>query len=203
MGLFDAGSRKGRPLTVHDRVVTAANAITAVRLAGLPVFVVLAVQGAYGLAFGMLVLVGATDWVDGYVARRFDQVTKLGRFLDPLIDRILLATAALTLLALGFIPWWVVAAVVVRDVVLLLASFVIFHGNPDIPVSRMGKFATACLLVGVPGFLLGRMDWAGNRTFLAIAYVFSIAGIVTYYLAAWGYVQAAIVVARARREQRA
>lgn len=199
MGLFDAGSRKGHPVTVHDRVMTAANAITAVRLAGLPVFVIFAVQGAYGLAFAMLVLVGATDWIDGYVARRFDQVTKLGRFLDPLIDRILLATAALTLLALGFIPWWVVAAVVARDVILLLASLVVFHGNPNIPVSRMGKFATACLLIGVPGFLLGRMSWAGSRPFLAVAYIFSIVGIVTYYLAAWGYVRAAVVVARARR----
>lgn len=198
MGLFDAGTRKGQAVTVHDKVVTAANAITAVRLAGLPLFVVLAVQGAYGMAFLTLALVGATDFADGYVARRFDQVTKLGRLLDPLIDRLLLATAALTLLALGFIPWWVVVAVVARDVLLLIAGLVVFHGNPGIPVSRMGKFATACLLVGVPAFLLGHMSWSGAQLFLIGAYVFCVAGIVTYYVAGWGYLRAALAVLRAR-----
>ena len=200
MGLFDAGSRKGRPVTVHDRVLTAANVITAVRLAGLPLFVFLMIEGALGLAFATLALVGATDWIDGYVARRFDQVTRLGRFLDPLIDRIMLATAAVTFLVLGIIPWPVVAAIVLRDVVLLVSGLVVFGGNPDIPVSRVGKFATACLLIGVPGFLLGRMDWPGNDIFRVLAWLFSIVGIVTYYAAAWGYLQAGRVVLRARRE---
>jgi cardiolipin synthase (CMP-forming) len=200
VGLFDAGTRKGQPVTVHDRVVTAANAITAVRLAGLPVFVLLAVDGAYGMAFLTLAIVGTTDWVDGYVARRFNQVTRLGKWLDPLIDRFLLATAALTLLGLGFIPVWVVVAVVARDVVLLIAGLVVFHGNPGIPVSRVGKFATACLLIGVPSFLLGHMSWAGARAFLVVAYVFSVTGIVAYYAAGWGYIRTAVATVRAKRQ---
>lgn len=196
MGLFDAGARTDGPVVVHDRVFTAANGITALRLAGIPLFVWLMLgPQAYGWAFGVLVLVGTTDWVDGYVARRFDQVTKLGKLIDPLIDRVLLATAALTLLAVGFIPWWIVAAVVGRDVALLAAGFVIFRGaNPNIPVSNLGKFATACLLIGVPSFLLARMAWPGSDVFTVVAYGYSIVGIATYYVAGWRYGQAAVAV---------
>ena len=193
MGLFNAGARTDGPVVVHDRVVTVANGITAVRLLGLPLFVWLAAfVEAYGMAFLVLTLVGATDWVDGYVARRFDQVTKLGKLIDPLIDRMMLATAGVTLLAIGFIPWWIVAAFVVRDVVLLVIAYVMFKGsNPNIPVSNLGKFATACLLVGVPAFLLGRMDWSARDAFLVAAYAFSIVGIVTYYVAGLQYFRAA------------
>lgn len=199
MGLFNAGARTDGPMVVHDRVVTVANAITAVRLLGLPLFVWLtAFVGAYGMGFLTLVIVGTTDWVDGYVARRFDQVTRIGKLIDPLIDRAMLATAAVTLLVLGFIPWWVVVLVVGRDVALLTAGFVMFRGaNPNIPVSNIGKFATACLLIGVPGFLLGRMDWPGNDLFLVLAYCFSVVGIVTYFLAGWQYAVAAMSVREA------
>lgn len=196
MGLFNAGARTDGPMVVHDRVLTAANAITAVRLLGLPLFVWLtAFVGAYGMAFLTLVLVGSTDWVDGYVARRFDQVTRIGKLLDPLIDRAMLATAGITLLVIGFMPWWVVAAFVGRDLVLLTVGFVMFKGaNPNIPVSNVGKFATACLLVGVPGFLLARMEWVGNDVFGVLAYAFCIVGIGAYYVAGYQYWRAAQAV---------
>lgn len=196
MGLFDAGTRRGAPATVHDRVLTVANGITAVRLLGLPLFVWLMTVGSYGVAFATLVLVGATDWIDGYVARRFDQVTKVGRLMDPVIDRLLLATAALTLLAVGFIPVWVVVALVARDAVVLLGALVFFRGTPAIPVSKLGKFATACLLIGVPGFLLGRMDWPGAEPFLVLAYGFSVVGIIAYYVTGWRYGRAARAIKR-------
>jgi cardiolipin synthase len=201
VGLFNAGARTDGPVVVHDRVLTVANGITAVRLLGLPLFVWLAAGiEAYGMAFLVLTLVGTTDWVDGYVARRFDQVTKLGKLIDPLIDRAMLATAGITLLVIGFIPWWIVAAFVARDVALLLVGYVMFRGaNPNIPVSNLGKFATACLLIGVPAFLLGNMDWSGAGALLYAAYAFSIVGIVTYYAAGWRYAQAARTVRDALR----
>ncbi len=199
MGLFDAGARSKGPATVHERVVTAANVITAARLLGLPLFVYLATVGAYGIAFGVLVVVATTDWVDGYVARRFDQVTKLGRIIDPLIDRALLAVTAVTLLALGFIPWWVVALVVARDLLVVGVGFALFKGPPTIPVSRTGKFATANLLIGVPGFLLGHMQWAGAGLFLRLAYAFCVVGVAAYYVAGWRYWRAAQIAIRLRR----
>src|SRR5680860_1362681 len=109
MRLFDAGQRDDRPAIVSDRVWTAANLITFARLGGLPLFVWLMIgPEAFGIAFLILVIVAATDWADGYVARRFDQVSRIGQVMDPLIDRALLATAGITLAVVGFLPWAVV-----------------------------------------------------------------------------------------------
>jgi cardiolipin synthase (CMP-forming) len=190
--MFDAGLQADRPVVVHDRVWTVANAITFVRLAGLPLFVYLVLgSGAYGMAFLTLALVAATDWVDGYVARRFDQVTKLGQVLDPLIDRALLATAGITLAVVGALPWWVLAAVVLRDALVLGLAYAWFGGNPGIPVNRLGKLSTACLLIGVPGFLLGFMDWGGATFWGALGWAFTAVGLVTYYAAGAMYFRAA------------
>lgn len=192
MRLFDAGARSDGPTVVHDRVLTVANGITAVRLLGLPLFVWLMLgPRAYGWAFATLVFVGATDWVDGYVARRFDQVTRIGRLLDPVIDRLLLATAAVTLLVVGFLPVIVAVLVLLRDGLLLAVALVRFGRLPDIPVNRTGKFATAALLIGIPGFLLGSMQWSGRAVLAVLAVVFTAVGIVAYYTAALQYWQAA------------
>lgn len=192
MRLFDAGKRGDGPVVVHDRVLTAANVITALRLLGLPLFVWLMLgPRAYGLALLVLAVVATSDWIDGYVARRFDQVTRLGRFLDPLIDRILLATAAITLLAVGFLSVVVVVLVVARDLLLLAAVLVRFRGIPPLPVSRMGKFATACLLIGVPAFLPANMDFAYAGVFAVIAWVATPIGIAAYYWAGIQYAREA------------
>lgn len=193
------GARGPEPATVHDRVWTAANAITFLRLLGLPLFVWL-VLGAEALvaAFVTLVVVGATDWVDGYVARRFDQVTRLGRFLDPLIDRLLLATAGITFIVAGIAPWWLIGAVVLRDAVLLLTIAVLFKGVPPMPVSRVGKFATACLLAGFPAFLVAAIDWSAADAFAILAWVLTVVGAIAYYVAGAQYAGAARAALRAR-----
>lgn len=201
MGLFNAGARTDGPMVVHDRIATVANGITALRLLGLPLFVWLtSSEAAFGWGFVTLVVVGTTDWIDGYVARRFDQVTKIGKLIDPLIDRALIATAGITLMLLGLMPWWIVAAVVGRDVLLLGAGFLLFgRANPNIPVSNLGKFATACLLAGVPSFLLAETGWLPQEPVRLFAYAFCIVGIVTYWLAGLRYAQAARTVKAALR----
>lgn len=191
--LFDAGLREDRPVVVHDKVWTVANAVTFLRLLGLPLFVWLMVgPRAYGMAFLTLGVVGATDWIDGYIARRFDQVTRLGKLIDPLIDRALLATAGLTLAAVGFLPWWIIIAIILRDVLLLVGAAVLFRGNPEIPVTRAGKFATACLLIGVPSFLLANMTWGGAQFFATFAWVVTTMGLLSYYAAGAVYVRIAL-----------
>ncbi|HVM14154.1 MAG TPA: CDP-alcohol phosphatidyltransferase family protein [Egibacteraceae bacterium] len=192
---FQWGARGEGPQVVHDKVVTAANAISTLRLLGLPVFVWLMLgPRAYGWAFAVLAVVGATDWVDGYVARRFDQVTKLGKLLDPLIDRVLIATVAVTLLVAGMIPWWLVALVVGRDLALLAGALAVFRGIPPIPVTRTGKFATACLLGALPGLLLGHMQWPAATFFLVGSWGLAAAGVVAYYTAGVQYVQAGLAL---------
>lgn len=200
MPLFDAGARAGGE-RVHERLLTAPNVITAVRLLGLPVFVWLVVgPQRYLAAFWVLVTIAATDWIDGYVARRFDQVSRIGKLVDPLVDRMLLATAAITLLVAGLLPWPLLVAIVLRDVVVLGASLVLFGGLPPIPVSRVGKAATALLMIGVPGFLLAGIDWAGSAAFLVVAWVATVAGIVAYYVAAARYGRVALAIRRARSQ---
>jgi cardiolipin synthase len=184
---------------VHDDVFTVANGISFLRLLGLPLFVYLMISTkAYGQALLLLMVVGSTDWVDGYVARRFDQVTRLGKWLDPLLDRALLATAAITLAVLGFMPLWVLILLIGRDVLVLGIGYWLFRGAPPIPVSRMGKFATACLLVGVPGFLVAGMDFGLAGVFLVVAWFFVTIGLMAYYYAAVAY--ARIALAMSQRE---
>jgi cardiolipin synthase len=200
--LFDAGRRSGAGAElVHDRLLTAPNVITAIRLAGLPLFVWL-VLGAdrYLVAFWVLVAIAATDWIDGYVARRFDQVSRIGKLVDPLVDRLLLASAAITLVVAGLLPWPLLALILVRDVVVLGVSLAWFAGVPPIPVSRIGKLATALLMIGIPCFLLSGVDWAGADVIRAIAWTSTVAGIVAYYLAAARYGRVALAIRRARSD---
>ncbi|HVL99628.1 MAG TPA: CDP-alcohol phosphatidyltransferase family protein [Egibacteraceae bacterium] len=196
---FAWGARGDGPAVVHDRVLTAANAITLLRLLGLPLFVwLLLAREAAAAAFGVLVVVAATDWVDGYVARRFDQVSRLGQVLDPLIDRVLLATVALTLLAAGIVQWWLVALVVGRDLVLLVGAAAVFRAIPPIPVTRVGKTATACLLGALPGFLLAEAGWAAMRELRTGSWVLAGVGVVAYYVAAGQYTRAALALRSSR-----
>jgi cardiolipin synthase len=198
--LFNVGARPGRE-RVHDRTLTVPNVITAVRLAGLPLFAWL-VLGPQRLviAFWVLVAIATTDWIDGYVARRFDQVSRVGKLVDPLVDRLLLATAVITLMVAGLLPWPLVALILIRDIAMLGISLVWFGGVPPIPVSNTGKLATALLMVGVPAFLLAGVEWPGTAVVTGVAWSATVAGIVIYYLAGFRYGRVARAIRRARAD---
>lgn len=200
MRLFEAGARGDGAETVHDRVWTVPNAVTALRLAGLPLFVWLVLGPAWlAAAFWTLAVVASSDWVDGYLARRLDQVSRLGKILDPLVDRAVLATAGLTLLVAGVVPAWLVAAVVARDVLLLGGALLLFGRIPPIPVTRTGKFATANLLAAFPSFLLAAIEWFGQAAFAWLAVLLSAVGLGAYLVATGQYVRAGLRLARDRR----
>jgi cardiolipin synthase len=167
--LFDAGRRSDAAEQVHDRLLTVPNA-----------------------------MIAATDWIDGYVARRFDQVSRIGKLVDPLVDRLLLATATITLVIAGLLPWPLLVLILLRDVIVLGVSLVWFGGVPPIPVSRVGKLATALLMIGVPAFLLAGIDWSGAPVIEVIAWAATLAGIVAYYVAAVRYGRVARAIRRAR-----
>lgn len=197
MRLFDAGAREGVPEVVHDRVLTVPNAITALRLLGLPLFAWLVLAADRPVAaFWTLVVVGSTDWVDGYVARRFDQVSRIGKLMDPLVDRAVIVVVAVTLGVAGILPWGVLVAVVVRDVALVGGALVLFGRIPPIPVTRIGKTATASLLAGLPSFLLASIAWAGAEAFAVLAFGLTAAGLVGYYVAAAQYARRAAALKR-------
>lgn len=198
MGLFDAGARPDQPAIVQRRVLTVPNAVSGLRLLAAPVFVWVVVgAGRYHIAFWLLAVVSTTDWLDGYLARRLNQVTRLGVVIDPLIDRTLLVVAALTLLWEGLVPWPLVVLIVARDVALVSASFALFGAIPPIRVKRTGKVATACLLTAFPLFLLGAVAWAGQDVAEGAAWVLAVLGVGLYYVAG---VQYAVVAWRVRRD---
>ncbi|HEY6421841.1 MAG TPA: CDP-alcohol phosphatidyltransferase family protein [Pseudonocardiaceae bacterium] len=140
-----------------DRVLTLPNALTLLRLAGVPLFLwlLLGPQHRDLLAVLVLALSGLTDWLDGKLARLLNQSSRLGALLDPAVDRLYTLS---TLLAFGvrdILPWWVIAVLVGRDLVLLLTLPVLrHHGYGPLPVHYLGKAATLCLLYGFPLLLL-------------------------------------------------
>ena len=145
MRLFDLGG-DGSEL-VSNRILTVPNLLSFARLLILPWVFVEVANGRFarGLAVGFFF--GATDFVDGYVARRFDQVTRLGQILDPLSDRLFIGTIAIAMVVSNLLGWWPVALVIGRDAVLLVASLVMLGRGARPPaVTRMGKTATFGLM---------------------------------------------------------
>jgi cardiolipin synthase len=188
--LIGAGTRPGRTLTVMDTFWTVPNVITVLRFLGVPLFVAFIVGEDYGAAFITLVVVGSTDWVDGYLARRLNQVSRVGQWLDPVADRLALIVVAVTFVVQGIAPAWLVLAIVIPDAILIVNALVLFHGSPNLPVSNVGKIRTALLLLGapllllqrVPGFDYGWLSTTGN----AVLFL----GCVGHLIAAVGYLRA-------------
>jgi cardiolipin synthase (CMP-forming) len=183
-----AGARPGHPLVDHDRMFTIPNLLTVVRFMGVPLFIWLVLaQREYGAGVIVLAVMAGTDWIDGYIARRFDQASKLGRVLDPIADRLALLAVAVTLVIAGVVHWLYLAALVVPDAILLVLTLSLFHGHPDLPVSVVGKVRTGLLLLGTPLLLLSRLDTGFAGQLLAAAWVVLGLGLVGHWIAAYNY----------------
>ncbi|GMA92775.1 CDP-alcohol phosphatidyltransferase family protein [Homoserinibacter gongjuensis] len=162
---------------VSSRVVTVPNVLSAVRLALIPLFLWLLGSAQYGWALVVIVISSLTDFVDGFIARRFNQVTRLGQVLDPAVDRLFIFSTLIGLAWQHFLPWWLVILIVLRDVGLLAMGPVLAtHGYGPLPVHHLGKVATFALLFALPTLVLG-------AAFPAIAAYSDPAG---WALALWG-----------------
>ena len=188
-----------------DRVLTVPNAITMARLACIPVFVWL-LFGAHRQTAAAIVLavLGATDWVDGYAARRWHQVSTLGKVLDPVADRALTATAVISIMVYGAVPLWFGLATVAREVlvsatVLTLAAL----GAERIDVLWVGKAGTFGLLFAYPAFLLGYGSAGWQQPVRVIAWVTGLVGLTLAWVAAASYIpHARRALARGRAGRR-
>ncbi len=140
-----------------DRVWTLPNALSFLRLAGVPVFLWLVLgPHADGWAVILLMVAGFTDWLDGFLARRWHQISRVGQMLDPVADRLYIAATLLGLALREVIPWWLVAVLVARDLTMLaLLPLLKSRGFTSLPVHFVGKMATFCLLYAFPLVLLG------------------------------------------------
>jgi cardiolipin synthase len=172
----------------EQRIVTVPNLISVVRLLCAPVFVWLLVNDREIAAALVLAVLGASDWVDGWIARRFDQGSNLGKVLDPVADRVLLLVAAIALLVDGSVPALVGGLVLFRELAVSVAVLALaLAGARRIEVQWAGKAGTLSLMFALPLFLLADNIDTGHDLALAAAWFFAVVGLVLGYYALLTY----------------
>ncbi len=176
---------------MFDGIWSIPNAFTLVRLLLLPVFLyVLFGLESRAAAAWMLGALGATDWVDGYLARRLGQVSEFGKVFDPTVDRLLFLVAITAIIIDGSIPLWFAFAVLTREALvgLMMAIATVVYEMPRIDVTYWGKLATFLLMFAVPGFLMGNSDMPGAGGFEVVAWILGVPGLILSYWTAIAYI---------------
>ena len=189
-----------------DRVFTVPNLISMARLAGVPVFLWLVlVPKADWWAVGLLIAAGLSDWLDGKLARAWNQQSRLGQVLDPAADRLYIAATLIALAVRAIIPWWLVAVLVSRELVLGVALLVLRrHSFGPLQVSFLGKAATLCLLYAFPLLFLGSHAGTAALAARVTGWAFAIWGTALYWWAAALYLaQARQVITAVGRDEAA
>ncbi|MDO4783770.1 MAG: CDP-alcohol phosphatidyltransferase family protein [Propionibacteriaceae bacterium] len=149
-----------------ERVLTIPNVLSMLRLAGVPLFLwFILYLRADVAALAVLMAAGFTDWLDGHLARKWHQISRLGQMLDPVADRLYILAALFGMAVREIVPWWLVVVLVGRDLMLAcLVPVLRTRGYTSLPVHFAGKAATFCLLLAFPLLLLGSegaLGWAG------------------------------------------
>ncbi len=183
------------------RIVTVPNVITLMRLACVPLFVWLLADDELLAAAALLAVLGATDWVDGWVARRFDQGSDFGKVFDPVADRILILVAGVALIVQGSVPLVVGILVLAREVIISIAVLALAAaGARRIDVQWVGKAGTLALMFAFPLFLWAdAIHGTASDLVLFAAWFMAVCGLVLSYYAAFTYVPLARVALREGR----
>jgi cardiolipin synthase len=175
----------------HDRGLwTIPNLISIIRLACLPIFVYL-LFGADNRAAAawLLAALGMSDWCDGYVARHFDQVSEIGKILDPVADRLLFFVGLGAILADGTIPVAIGVAILAREIVVGGTTVILgLMGARRIDVTWFGKAGTFANMMAVPSFLGSHSTLSYARQLGWLAWITVVPGLVLSYIAAALYV---------------
>jgi cardiolipin synthase len=178
---------------VSDRatsaVFTVPNLLSLLRILLIPVFVYLIVHRPTTTA-GLLLFgaVSATDWVDGWVARRTGQVSELGKILDPTADRLAIAAGLIALVVRDAFPLWAALLILVRDAVILVVGVALLaRERVRVEVRFIGKAATFMLMLAIPGVSWGTLDLPLSDAALVAGWTCFVVGIVEYYVAAGVY----------------
>lgn len=174
--------RQAGPWTARE-VLTLPNALSLLRLLGVPLFLWAIATGRDGLALVTLMASGITDYLDGRIARAFGMTSRVGAMLDPLADRLYIVTTVVALAWRDVIPWWLVVALLARDAVLVvLLAIAGREARSRIPVHFVGKAATFTLLYAFPLLLLAHGDGTLANLALPLGWAFAWWGIGLYWI---------------------
>jgi cardiolipin synthase len=175
-----------------NRVLTIPNLMSFVRLAAVPVFVWLFVSGRETEGWILFAIVAWSDFFDGFIARRFDQVTELGKILDPVADRVLIVALTFVLVERDALPWGLAAAIILRDVLIVAIAPVLERkGMQRMSVNFVGKSATAALLTGLSLLAYAETTMWEADVSDGIGLWFVVLGAVLYWVAALLYAREA------------
>lgn len=189
--------------TAEDRIWTIPNLLSFLRLLGVPVFLWLVLgPKADGWALALLMVAGFSDWLDGKLARAWNQTSRLGRLIDPAADRLYILATLIGLVLREIIPWWLVVLLVARDLLLLCTVPVLrrLGYGPALPVHFLGKAATANLMYAFPLlFLAAHTGWYAEISAI-LGWAFVIWGTGLYWWAGILYVAQVRMLAQAAGE---
>ncbi|MBH0083633.1 CDP-alcohol phosphatidyltransferase family protein [Salinibacterium sp. SWN167] len=185
---------------ISDRVWTVPNVLSFIRLALVPVFLYLIISAQDALALIVLVFSSLSDYADGVIARRFNQITRLGQLLDPAADRLFIFAALIGLAARDVIPWWLFLVIVGRDIMLVILGIISANfGFGPLPVHHLGKVATAALFYALPILMLGQAFPAIAGVTDPIGWAFALWGAFLYWWAGFIYVAQSVRISRLPR----
>ena len=177
-------------LSIWAQLRTLPNLLSLLRLALVPVFLVLIITGHSITAFIVLAIASITDWLDGFLARKLNQVTRIGALLDPAADRLYIFATLIGLAVTGAIPAWLPVVVVGRDVLLAFTIPVLASRNyGPLPVHFFGKAGTFALLYAFPLLLLAEWWTQAQFVILPLAWAFALWGVGLYWYAGFLYVK--------------
>lgn len=186
---------------LNGEVLNVPNLLSFLRIALVPVFLWLLLEEMFVTAITVLAVAGLTDFLDGYLARKLDQTTKLGKMLDPVADRLYIFATLLALSATGYVPWWLSGLVILRDVLMLISLPVLASvGHRSLPVHYLGKASTFALLYAFPLLLMGKIFTEAAFIITPLAWAFALWGVALYWWSGFVYLWQLILLIREQRQ---
>lgn len=187
-----------------NRVFTVPNLISFLRICSIPYLAWLIACRSMVVALIVLAISAFSDCVDGYIARKFNQVSKLGQILDPIADRLLIICSTVALAFAKIIPWWALALVVARDVIMTVLIVILAqYDYGPLPVNFVGKAGTALLMLSIVSLMIVYTVSAESMFVLhAAALACGIWGISLYWYAGFLYIKQACMLLKAIKKQK-
>jgi cardiolipin synthase len=187
---------------LNGEVVNIPNLLSFLRIALVPVFLWFLLDEFFLAAIAVLAFAGLTDFLDGYLARKLNQTTKLGKMLDPVADRLYIFATLLALSATGYVPWWLAGLVILRDVLMLVSLPVLASvGYRSLPVHYLGKASTFALLYSFPLLLMGKIFTEAAFIITPIAWAFALWGVALYWWSGFVYLWQLVLLMREERQK--